>query len=94
MKKIIFILITISFALFSSAQKKQKTTANDDDSILLSKTKYRLVGPFAVAEAERFAEIIKIKTPFISEAQAVVFGKHRMEAATGKIFLINFLEAL
>src|SRR5450432_4580038 len=46
MKKIIFLLMTFSFALFSSAQKKQIITASNNDSILLSKTKYRLVGPF------------------------------------------------
>jgi photosystem II stability/assembly factor-like uncharacterized protein len=46
MKKIIFLLISISVALFSSAQKNNKTSETQDDSILLSKTKYRLVGPF------------------------------------------------
>ncbi|MEP6928043.1 MAG: hypothetical protein ABI834_10420 [Ginsengibacter sp.] len=46
MKKIIVLLITILAALFSSAQKKQIVIANNDDSILLSKTKYRQVGPF------------------------------------------------
>ncbi len=45
MKKIFILLFSISIALFSSAQKKQKAIANDD-SILLSKTKFRLVGPF------------------------------------------------
>src|SRR5450432_1638259 len=46
MKKIIFLLMTFSLALFSSAQKKQIITASNNDSILLSKTKYRQVGPF------------------------------------------------
>ncbi|MEO8860079.1 MAG: hypothetical protein ABI358_01540 [Ginsengibacter sp.] len=46
MKKATFFLLTISIALFSSAQKKQENAASDNDSILLSKTKYRLVGPF------------------------------------------------
>ena len=46
MKKIIFLLISISVALFSSAQKNNKTSETQDDSVLLSKTKYRLVGPF------------------------------------------------
>jgi hypothetical protein len=46
MKKATFLLLTIAIALFSSAQKKRENSASDKDSILLSKTKYRLVGPF------------------------------------------------
>ena len=41
-----FISISIFISLFSSAQKNQKTSEVNEDSILLSKTKYRLVGPF------------------------------------------------
>ncbi|MEO8412397.1 MAG: hypothetical protein ABI472_02005 [Ginsengibacter sp.] len=46
MKKIVILLITILITVISSAQKKQNATRVDEDSILLSTTKYRLVGPF------------------------------------------------
>src|ERR1019366_9234248 len=47
MKKIFFFSLLILSASFSQAQKRQKSVpAINDDSILLSKTKYRLVGPF------------------------------------------------
>jgi photosystem II stability/assembly factor-like uncharacterized protein len=46
MQKLMLLAATFSVALSSLAQKKQNTVVNNDDSILLSKTKYRLVGPF------------------------------------------------
>jgi photosystem II stability/assembly factor-like uncharacterized protein len=46
MKKILVFLIAISLATFSFAQKNKKAETNNNDSILLTKTKYRLVGPF------------------------------------------------
>ena len=43
-----FILFSFSISIFSSAQKNQKNSSVkvNEDSILLSKTKFRLVGPF------------------------------------------------
>ncbi|WP_462219517.1 WD40/YVTN/BNR-like repeat-containing protein [Ferruginibacter sp.] len=46
MQKLLLLAATFSVALSSLAQKKQTTVLNNDDSILMSKTKYRLVGPF------------------------------------------------
>ena len=46
MQKLLLLAATFSAALFSLAQKKQTTVVNNDDSILMSKIKYRLVGPF------------------------------------------------
>ena len=46
MKKITLLLASISFVPAVFSQKKVNTVVNDDDSILYSKLKYRLVGPF------------------------------------------------
>ncbi len=46
MKKAIFFLITISISLFTQAQKTAKSEEDDEDSLLLAKTKYREIGPF------------------------------------------------
>jgi len=47
MKKILLFSIIVLLTLVCFAQKKLKSTlVSDEDSILLSKTKYRLVGPF------------------------------------------------
>jgi photosystem II stability/assembly factor-like uncharacterized protein len=46
MQKLILLTVAIATAFSSTAQKKQIISLNNDDSILLSKTKYRLVGPF------------------------------------------------
>ena len=47
MKKIAFLLFIISFSINLSAQKKQvNNSTTSEDSILFSKVKYRLVGPF------------------------------------------------
>lgn len=45
-KKIFVFSIALFFSLFSAAQKKEKPAAENYDSILLSTTKYRLIGPF------------------------------------------------
>ena len=46
MKQNLLLAATLIVAISSAAQKKQPTAVNNEDSILLSKTKYRLVGPF------------------------------------------------
>ena len=46
MKKLLLLSATLSVALFSFSQKKQSPVVNNDDSVLFSKVKYRLVGPF------------------------------------------------
>ena len=46
MKKLLLLVVTLSIVNFSFSQKKQNTPVNNEDSVLLSKTKYRLVGPF------------------------------------------------
>ena len=46
MKKLLLLLTAIPFAEVSFAQKKQSTFVVNDDSVLFSKIKYRLVGPF------------------------------------------------
>jgi photosystem II stability/assembly factor-like uncharacterized protein len=44
--KVLFCLLCMAFYVISPAQKKQYSEAVNADSILFSKTKYRLVGPF------------------------------------------------
>jgi photosystem II stability/assembly factor-like uncharacterized protein len=46
MQKLLLLAVTFAVTFSSLAQKKQITVINTDDSILLSKTKYRLLGPF------------------------------------------------
>ena len=47
MKKILFLSLSIFLTSVGFAQKKQKTVStSNEDSILLSKTNHRLVGPF------------------------------------------------
>jgi photosystem II stability/assembly factor-like uncharacterized protein len=46
MKQNLLLAAIVIAALSAAAQKKQPTPINNDDSVLLSKTKYRLVGPF------------------------------------------------
>jgi len=46
MKQNLLLAAMLIVALSSAAQKKQPVPINNEDSILLSKTKYRLVGPF------------------------------------------------
>jgi len=46
MKKLTLLLVTIFSVTISFSQKKTTTPVNNDDSILFSKVKYRLVGPF------------------------------------------------
>jgi hypothetical protein len=95
MHKLLLFLLVFSF-LASDAQKKIQPVQSDAnaDSVLLSKTKYRLVGPCAVAAALLLRAVIKIRTRFISALPAAAFGKQPMAAAIGKIFQTNFLEAV
>ena len=46
MKKLLLLFVIISIAIASFSQKKQTAVANNDDSILLSKVKYRSIGPY------------------------------------------------
>ncbi|GAB2835410.1 WD40/YVTN/BNR-like repeat-containing protein [Ferruginibacter profundus] len=46
MKQLLLLATTLTVVFFSFAQKKQTAPAVNEDSILFSKTKYRLVGPF------------------------------------------------
>ncbi|MGF2414190.1 MAG: WD40/YVTN/BNR-like repeat-containing protein, partial [Ferruginibacter sp.] len=46
MQKLLLLAATFAVTFSSLAQKKQTTVINNDDSVLLSKTKYRLLGPF------------------------------------------------
>ena len=46
MKQVLLFSISILLISICFAQKKQKAAPDNEDSILLSKTKYRLVGPF------------------------------------------------
>jgi photosystem II stability/assembly factor-like uncharacterized protein len=64
MKKIMFILISILISLFPQAQKKQKSVSVNEDSILLSNTKYRLVGPFRGGRSGTVAGDYKDKNTF------------------------------
>jgi photosystem II stability/assembly factor-like uncharacterized protein len=65
MKKILFFYLLILTASFSQAQKKQKSVpAINEDSILLSKTKYRLVGPFRGGRSGTVAGDYKDKNTF------------------------------
>ncbi|MES2882122.1 MAG: glycosyl hydrolase, partial [Bacteroidota bacterium] len=64
MRKFLF-CITASISLLASAQKKKSITANNNtDSILLSKTKYRLVGPFRGGRSAAVAGSYKNKNHF------------------------------
>ena len=65
MKKIFFFSLLIVSASFSQAQKRQKSVpAINKDSILLSKTKYRLVGPFRGGRSGTVAGDYKDKNTF------------------------------
>ncbi|MGG9961488.1 hypothetical protein [Ferruginibacter sp. SUN106] len=46
MKQLLLLATTFIVVFFSAAQKKQTAPVINEDSILFSKTKYRLVGPF------------------------------------------------
>jgi photosystem II stability/assembly factor-like uncharacterized protein len=65
MKNIFFFSLLIVSASFSQAQKRQKSVpAINEDSILLSKTKYRLVGPFRGGRSGTVAGDYKDKNTF------------------------------
>ena len=46
MKKLLLLIVIISIAITSFCQKKQTAVIVNDDSILLSKVKYRSIGPY------------------------------------------------
>lgn len=81
-------LLLINLISFSQVKK---VSLESRDSVLLSTTNFRLVGPFRGGRASGVAGVIKIKILFTSLLQVVAFGKQQMEEAIGKIFLINFL---
>lgn len=64
MKKIILLYVTVFTILTSLAQKKQHTLLNNDDSVLLVKTKYRLVGPFRGGRSGAVTGDTKYKNTF------------------------------
>ena len=69
MRKIIFIALLFAFAFAgASAQKKSITpvanSTEDTDSVLLSKTKYRLVGPFRGGRSAAVTGSYKNKNTF------------------------------
>jgi hypothetical protein len=90
MKKLIFLLFVISFTAAPAQKIKPVTPVSTEnaDAVLLSKTKYRLIGPF---RGGRSAAVTG--THFTSVPPVGVFGKQPMEVVTGKIFLINTMAA-
>ena len=65
MKNFLFLLITFTSIHFSYAQKKkQEPVKINDDSVLLSKTKYRLIGPFRGGRSGAVAGDYKNKNTF------------------------------
>jgi photosystem II stability/assembly factor-like uncharacterized protein len=64
MKNIVLFSASLFLTTFSFAQKKQKTTSVNDDSILLTKTKYRLVGPFRGGRSGTVCGDYKAKNTF------------------------------
>ena len=93
MKKISFLLFIISLSVTISAQdKKQFVNSNKFiDSILFSKVKYRLVGPFRGGRSGAVSGDYRQKILFILAQQVAVFGKQLMAEVTGKISLTNIL---
>jgi len=69
MRKLLFLLISATFVLFSFAQKKANppvtaTTAGASDSILLSQVKYRLLGPWRGGRSSAVAGSYKNRNTF------------------------------
>ena len=64
MKKSFLLAITLPFFLFSAGQKKQPVSLNGDDSILFSKVKYRLVGPFRGGRSGAVTGDLRLKNTF------------------------------
>ncbi len=64
MKKLLLLAATFAVAFSSSAQKKQNTIVNNDDSVLLSKTKYRSIGPYRGGRSGAVAGDTKNKNTF------------------------------
>lgn len=64
MKKLLLLLVSMPFALIAFSQKKITAVVNNDDSILFSKVKYRLVGPFRGGRSGAVAGDPKQKNTF------------------------------
>ncbi len=64
MQKLLFFSLTFSITLFSFAQKKLNIAINTEDSILLSKTKYRSIGPYRGGRSGAVTGDIKNKNTF------------------------------
>ena len=64
MQKLLLLAATFAVALSSLAQKKQTTIVNNDDSMLLSKTKYRSIGPYRGGRSGAVAGDTKNKNTF------------------------------
>src|SRR5438270_12292373 len=61
----ILLLLAVSVSLFSNAQKKTSQSAVDNsDSLLFSKLKYRLVGPFRGGRVAAVTGSLKSKNVF------------------------------
>ncbi|WP_462249910.1 WD40/YVTN/BNR-like repeat-containing protein [Ferruginibacter sp.] len=64
MQKLLLLAATFAVAFSSLAQKKQNVVVNNDDSILLSKTKYRSIGPYRGGRSGAVAGDTKNKNTF------------------------------
>ena len=64
MKKLLLLTATCIVAFFSFAQKKPIASVNNDDSILFSKVKYRLLGPFRGGRSGAVLGDLKQKNTF------------------------------
>ena len=64
MKKLLLLTATCIVAFFSFAQKKLIASVNNDDSILFSKVKYRLLGPFRGGRSGAVLGDLKQKNTF------------------------------
>ena len=64
MQKLVLLAATFFVALFSIAQKKQTNVVNNDDSVLLGKTKYRSIGPYRGGRSGAVAGDTKDKNTF------------------------------
>lgn len=96
MRKLFFLLLFFPF-LKTGAQKTQPVkavTAPETEDVLLSKTKYRLVGPWRGGRSGAVTGSYKNKNTFYFGATGGEFGRLRMEEATGKISRINILAGL
>jgi photosystem II stability/assembly factor-like uncharacterized protein len=84
MKNIVLFSASLFLTTFSFAQKKQKTTSVNDDSILLTKTKYRLVGPFRGGRSGTVCGDYKAKNTFYFGATGGGVWKTQDGGSNGK----------